>query len=384
MDLRRGLLDLVAPLRVGDEIAPGARLTDVSTDLGLRLSFDVSGRSVHVEVSPATDGGRFAARTPRLFIAYRSPVLAPVPASVGLDLCRTVAALATPNEDAVLDGFAEEAARAANVLEGGARIREVRVERMLERGVDAGRAFYTVNPYVGCLVGCRFCYAQSRTSIVRRLEGLPDLPWGSYTEVRINAAQILAGELTKLEPAPLKFCPIVSDAYQPVERRYRVTRGCLEAIAASGRAFPPLILTRTEYILDDLDVLASIPGAGAGASIPTYDDDVRRHFEPRAISIPQRFAMLRALRAAGVHTYAVVQPMLPGPVEELADALADAVESVWLEILRSVEGAEREFADPRFAHARDPDWQERRRAELESALVARNVPLWVGELPPSS
>lgn len=380
MDLRHALLDLVAPLEIGGQLGSGARLVGASTDLGPRLSFEHQGRAVHVEVTPAVEGARFAARTAKLFVSYRSPVLAPVPAELGLALCREVADTIAPNETRVLAELALDAERAAS-LEGG-RIREVPTERVLEPGLDEGRPFYTVNPYVGCLVGCRFCYAQSRTSVVRRLEGLPDVPWGSYTEVRTNAPEVLARELEGMAPAPLKFCPIVSDAYQPLERRYRVTRRCLEAVARSGRPFTPLILTRTSVILDDLALLASIPGAGAGASLPTVDDEVRRHFEPRAIPIEERLTTMRALRAAGVRVFAVVQPILPGSIDALADTLAGLVESVSIEVLRSIEGAGADFDDPRYRAARDPGWQAERRAELIEALGERNVPVWVGDLPP--
>lgn len=383
MELDEGLLKLVSPLKVGEAITPGVHLVGVSHDLGLRLTFEVEGSLVHIELSPAEEGRKFAVRTPRLFLAYRSPPQRPVSAPVGLALCRAVAARVVRHEDEVLDAFAARAARAASKEEGSARIREVFVARFLEAGADAQHRMYTANPYVGCLVGCRFCYAQSRTAVTRQLGQLPALPWGSYTDVKMNAGEVLAHELKSLPEGPIKFCPIVSDAYQPVERRYRITRQCLEAIAASGRNFPPLILTRTEHILEDAALLASISGAHAGASIPTFDDEVRKHFEPRAITIEARFAMLHALRKQGVKTFAVVQPMLPGSVDALAQALADAVDSVSIEVLYGVEGAEREFADKRYLPVREQAWQAARLEALREALAKRNVPVWTGDLPPA-
>lgn len=383
VDLSAQLLALLAPLGIGDELLPGAHLNGVSTELGLRLAFHVDGRIVHVEVSRVEDGRRFAARTPRLHLAYRSSEQTPVKAELGLALCGAVAALAERNEDAVLARIASETAAARVADEGGQRIREVQVERVLELTGEGARRYYSLSPYVGCLIGCRFCYAQSPIATVRKLEQLPDTPWGSYVDVRVNAAEVLARELATLPPAPIKFCPIVADPYQAVEARYQVTRACLTAICQAAPHWPTLVLTRSSLIERDADLLAAIPGARAGVSIPTIDDDVRRHFEPRGAPIADRLGVLRRLRARGVHTCAVVQPMLPGAVGELARALADAAETVSLDVLNSVGAAERDFADPTVGHCREDAWQRARLAELAAALTALGVPLWRDELPPN-
>jgi DNA repair photolyase len=375
VDVQRRVLELVAPCAIGGELAPQIRLVGVSTDLGPRLAFDVAGQRVLVELSPIEEGRPHAAKTERMHLAYRSPARAPIDPAVGLDLCRRVASRVAANEARVLAGLEEEAQARDDV-----RVREARIERFLELGELEGRAYYAANPYVGCLVGCRFCYAQSRTVTTRRLLGLRDVPWGSYTEVRMNAAEVLERELLTATPAPIKLCPIASDAYQPIESRYGITRACLEVLARAKRPFPPLVLTRTTLILRDRELLASIPGAGVGASIPTVDDDVRRHFEPRAAPIADRLAMLASMREAGVRAYAMVQPMMPGSIEALADALASVVSSVSLGVLTSVEGAEQEFSGPN--DVRDGAWQMERLLALREALSARGVATWPGDLPP--
>ena len=144
-----------------------------------------------------------------------------------------------------------------------------------------------------------------------------------------------------------------------------------------------LVLTRSRLVERDAELLASLADAWVGASIPTLDEDVRRHFEPRAASIADRFAVLRTLRAAGVKTFAVVQPMLPGPVEAFADALAGAVSSVSIDVLYGVQGAAADFADPSYAAAATGEWQRERAAALTAALVRNGVTIWDGDLPPS-
>jgi len=383
MDFDRHLRALLAPLDIGDELVPGAVVTALSTELGLRITIEAGGREFHVEVARVEDGGRFAVRTDRLLLRYRDEGgRGRVDPQLGLSLCKAVAARAALRENEVLDAIADEAARAREEKVGGARVREVQVERLLTPAGSPAERHHTLSPYVGCLVGCRFCYAQSRVAEVRRLSLLPEAPWGSYVDVRINAAEVLAHELARMPPLPVKFCPIVSDPYHPIERRYRITRGCLQALRDAATPPPVLVLTRCRLVERDLDLLAALPRAYVGVSIPTVDDEVRLHFEPRGAAIPERLALLASFKEAGVGTFAVVQPILPGSVAELADALAATCGSVSIDILRGEFGAGEEFADPRFVHARDPAWQHARAQELREALAARGVGVWEGELPP--
>jgi DNA repair photolyase len=383
MDLRQHILELVAPAKLGDEVVPGARLVGASTELGPRLTFDVAGQDVHVEVEPISPTRPSAARSARLMFSYRSGSgEIHVDPRLGQALCRAIARIAGPREDRVLDELARAAALAAESRDGSTRIREVKVERLLEPAGPRARRYYTLSPYVGCLIGCRFCYAQSRVGIARDLERLPPVAWGSYVDVRVNAAEVLRKQLAEIAPRPLKFCPIVSDPYQAVEKRYGITRACLEAIRDAPATFPTMVLTRSRLIERDAALLASMPSARGGVSIPTIDDAVRQHFEPRGASVDERLGVLRMLREAGVPTFAVVQPLLPGSIEALADALAETVSSVSIDVLHGVEGAEEEFEAEAYAASRQDEWQMRRAMELEAALEARGVLVWRGELPP--
>lgn len=202
-------------------------------------------------------------------------------------------------------------------------IREVTVERLL---VVEGERQYYANPYVGCTIGCAFCYVAERADFSRSLVGLPRLEWGRYADVKVNAAEVLAEEVRRYAPGSVRLSPIVTDPYQPLERKFRVTRACLEVMLPAG--FSPVILTRAARVLDDLDVLAQFRGAAVGFSIPTDDDRVRRQFEPGADPIEDRLAAIAELRRAGVRTFAVVQPVLPMNPERLVARLAPHVDAV--------------------------------------------------------
>lgn len=373
MNLLAELHALIAPWRVG-ELLGDARLIDVSAELGLRLTFERSGAEIAIEVDPITEGRRFAARSRHFTFGYRlGDRAAPLEPSVGRALCELVAAGVARNEEVVVARLREQN------CDDQPRIREVTGDRLLERAGSLTERYWTLSPYVGCLIGCKFCYAPSRLDPMRKLAGLAPVPWGSWVDARIDAPEVLARELITLDARPIKLCPIVSDPYQAVERRYRLTRRCLEVVRDAAPR-DVLVLTRSATIVDDLDVLAAIPRAWAGVSLPTVDDDVRQHFEPRGSSIVDRLAALAALRSAGVRTFAIVQPMFPGSVDALADALALHVESVRIDVLYGTYAAASEFAA--FPYVADAAWQRERADALATALLARGVKLWPGELPP--
>ena len=377
MDLSGELLALLAPTGLGEQLAHEVELVDVSSELGLRIHVTTGGREIVVDLEPFVEGRRFAARTKHFSLAYRvGDRKAPLAPEMGLRVCSLIARRVGDNEDRVIARLRENEGR----LEGSTRIREVRDNRLLQRAGDLQHRYWTLSPYVGCLIGCQFCYAPSRLDPLRRLLGLPEVKWGSWVDVRVDAAEVLARELETLPPWPIKLCPIVSDPYHSIESKYRVTRSCLEVLSAAAPR-DVFVLTRSAMIAEDAALLARIPGARAGMSLPTIDDNVRRHFEPRGASIADRLAALEMLRAAGVRTFAIVQPMFPGSIDELADAIASRADSARLDVLYGTYGAEREFADPAYAHVATETWQRERAEELARALAERGVAIWPGELP---
>ncbi|MCP4249457.1 MAG: radical SAM protein, partial [bacterium] len=204
-----------------------------------------------------------------------------------------------------------------------AEVREIRVDRLL---IAEGANQYYINPYVGCMIGCEFCYVAERADFSRGLRGLPRLPWGRYVDVKINAAEILRAEVRRRPPGIVRLSPILTDPYQPLERRYRITRQCLEVLLEAG--FTPVILTRAARVVDDIDVLARFSKLAVGLSVPTDDDRVRISFEPGGDPINDRLAALERLHGAGIPTFAVVQPILPMQPERLVERLAPNVQFV--------------------------------------------------------
>ncbi|WP_170229920.1 SPL family radical SAM protein [Polyangium fumosum] len=250
----------------------------------------------------------------------------------------------------------------------GSEVREVRVERAL---VQQGPGHYYLNPYVGCMIGCEFCYVADRADLSRELEGRAKLPWGRYVDVKVNLPEVLAREVATLPPGLVRMSPIVTDPYQPLEKKYRITRRCLEALVDTG--FTPGVLTRAARIQEDAALLGRFRRVLVGLSIPTDDDEVRQHFEPGGDPIEERFAALEACQRAGCVTVAVVQPVLPMDPERLAARLAPLVRAVRIDRMYDGDRVRHLYDAAGRLDAATEEFYQQTAGALRAALEARGV-----------
>jgi DNA repair photolyase len=181
---------------------------------------------------------------------------------------------------------------------------------------------YAVNPYVGCQHGCTYCYAR----FMRRFTGHKE-PWGEFVDVKINALALLKHQIAKRPPGRV-WVSGVCDPYQPLESKYELTRKCLEILVEYG--WPITVQTKSPLVLRDIDLLRRSDKIEVGLSVTSADDGIRTLFEPGAPSIRERIAALEELHLAGVITYAMIAPMLPG-TDELADQLTGKVDYVLID-----------------------------------------------------
>jgi len=239
--------------------------------------------------------------------------------------------------------------------------------------IPEGPGQYYLNPYVGCMIGCDFCYVAERSDFSRGLEGLPAVPWGHYVDVKVNAAEILRREIEQFAPGIVRISPILTDPYQPIERKYRITRKCLELLLPAG--FAAGVLTRAARAVEDLDLYRRYPLSGIGFSIPTNDDRYRRIFEPGADPIEERFAALEMFRAAGVHTVALIQPILPMNPERLATLLAPLVTAVRIDRMYQIDQVQHLYREHGIVDAMTDSFFREMETRLRRAFAERNVPV---------
>ena len=181
---------------------------------------------------------------------------------------------------------------------------------------------YVINPYTGCQHNCSYCYAH----FMKRFSGHKE-PWGQFVDVKVNAPDLLRREISRKRKDRV-WVSGVCDPYQPLEAKYKLTRQCLEILAQNN--WPVTVQTRSPLVLRDMDVLKEAMDFEVGMSITTADDDTRKIFEPNAPPIKERVRALEELHRAGIRTFAMIAPMLPG-AENLADILIGKVDHVILD-----------------------------------------------------
>ena len=181
---------------------------------------------------------------------------------------------------------------------------------------------YTINPYVGCAHGCTYCYAR----FMKRFTGHKE-PWGKFVDVKINAPELLKRDIQKA-PTDRVWVSGVCDPYQPVERKYELTKRCLEILIQHG--WPITVQTRSGLVSRDVDLFKGQNKIEVGLSVTTGDESVRRLFEPSAPPIKERIDALETLHLVGIRTFAMIAPMLPR-VEQLPAQLAGKVDYVLID-----------------------------------------------------
>ncbi|MGQ9588056.1 MAG: radical SAM protein [Thermoplasmata archaeon] len=170
---------------------------------------------------------------------------------------------------------------------------------------------WAINPYRGCGHACSYCYAQD----VTRFE--LSRPWGEVVEVRVNIVSRLKKELERGVKGVFGI-GTVTDPYQPLEQKYRLTRGCLVHLRAVGASVS--ILTKSDLVVRDLDLLTGWRGAEVGVSVGCTDESLVSVIEPGAPSPVLRFRTLSELTQAGVDTYLMAAPII-SPLCDSEDAL---------------------------------------------------------------
>ena len=175
---------------------------------------------------------------------------------------------------------------------------------------------YCLNPYVGCTHSCVYCYA----SFMGRFTGHRE-PWGTYADAKVNIAAVLKKQLNaRRVPEGKVIISSVTDAYQPAEAHYGLTRSCLEELAGCP-SLEVEILTKSALVIRDLSILKEMPRCSVGFTVTTMDEKAARVFEPGASPPGLRLAAARQLVEAGIAVWVFIAPVLPG-VGDSEEALA--------------------------------------------------------------
>lgn len=221
---------------------------------------------------------------------------------------------------------------------------------------------YQIDAYIGCEHLCHYCYVLNQA----------ETDWREEILVHQDLEGQLEEELAPIEPQKIYF-GYFTDPYQPCEAEHRQTRQALRLL--QDRGFSAGILTKSDLVLRDVDILASMPNASVSVSVAFNDNDTRRRFEVNTIDTETRIEALRQLRAAGIGTNALICPVIPyiTDVVPLIDMLADHTDAIWIYGLSMEKRTDVNWR--RLLNILDdhyPHWK----PKITTAVFAKDAPYW--------
>ena len=222
----------------------------------------------------------------------------------------------------------------AQMTDNGVLIADVETKNIMTKSsLPVGG--YSVNPYVGCTHGCKYCYA----SFMKRFTGHTE-EWGTFLDVKhwpaIKNPQKYSGQRVVIGS--------VTDGYNPQEEIFGATRKLLEQLRGSGADI--LICTKSDLVLRDLDLLKELGQVTVSWSVNTLDESFKDDMD-NAVSIERRIAAMKKVYDAGIRTVCFVSPVFPGltDFEAIFERVKDQCDLFWLENLNLRGGFKKTIMD---------------------------------------
>ncbi len=175
---------------------------------------------------------------------------------------------------------------------------------------------YCINPYVGCMHACVYCYADYYTRKFSKHEE----EWGEFVDVKINTPEVLLKEIGKKRKG-IVYISSLTDAYQPIEAKYGITRKILEILARYD--WPIIVQTKSSLVLRDLDLLKKFSNVKVGFTIISLDENKSRKLEKLASPPKERIRALKILKEKGIKTFVFIGPIMPFTSLEEIEKIVD-------------------------------------------------------------
>lgn len=201
-------------------------------------------------------------------------------------------------------------------------VKEIKVNDYLTKS-NLPASDYVINPYIGCTHGCKYCYA----SFMKRFTGHKE-DWGDFVNIKLCDKKINLNKISKKSV----FLSSVTDCYNQLEEKYKLTRHILEQLVNSDCYLS--ISTKSKLILRDIDILKQIKNLSVSISINTLDEKFRCDMD-NASTIAERLDTLRKLHDNGIHTVLFMSPIFPYITEweEIIEKSKNYVDEYWFENL---------------------------------------------------
>jgi len=204
------------------------------------------------------------------------------------------------------------------------KVKEIKAKSIIVKS-NLPEGDYVINPYIGCQHGCVFCYAR----FMKRFTGHKE-PWGSFVDVKINAHDLIKDKKYEKKYITLGS---VTDCYQPLDKKYKLTRKILKKLIPLQPHID--ILTKSDLVVRDIDLLKRFKHSMVAISLSSLDDKMRRELEPLAPSLDRRIKALKKLHRTGIYSVIFISPLLPEITnwKQIINKTRSFIDEYWFENL---------------------------------------------------
>lgn len=183
------------------------------------------------------------------------------------------------------------------------QIKKVKVKSIIVKS-NLPEGDFVINPYTGCSHGCKYCYAR----FMKRFTGHRE-PWGSFVDVKVNAPDLIPEKTDKYKNRSITIGS-VTDPYQPLEKKYKITRKILQKlIPLQPKSLD--IMTKSDLIVRDIDLLKQFDNSIVAISLSMLNENLRKQLEPVALPAEKRFAALEKFHQQNIRTVLFISPIFP-------------------------------------------------------------------------
>ena len=206
------------------------------------------------------------------------------------------------------------------------KIKEIKAKTIIVK-TNLPEGDFVINPYVGCMHGCKYCYAR----FMKRFTGHTE-PWGSFVDIKFNAPDLIPKGTNKYRDKSITISS-VTDPYQPIERKYKITRKILERLIPLQ---PNLdLITKSDLVVRDIDLFKQFKNCMVTLSFSITDEKLRKQVELLSSPAEQKINALKELHKAKIPTALFISPIFPQITdwEKIINQTKSFVDEYWFENL---------------------------------------------------
>ena len=206
------------------------------------------------------------------------------------------------------------------------KIKEIKAKSIIVK-TNLPDGDFVINPYVGCTHGCKYCYAR----FMKRFTGHAE-PWGSFVDIKNNAPDLIPKDTNSYKGKSITISS-VTDPYQPIEGKYKITRKIL------GRLIPLQphleLMTKSDLVVRDIDLFKQFKNCIVTLSFSITDEKLRKQIEPLSSPGKQKINALEELHKAKIRTALFVSPIFPQITDwgKIINETQSFVDEYWFENL---------------------------------------------------